>query len=234
MFDELAPELLWISGLGTAIVFGLMMVVWFISTREGVTKKDGSAALPSNAATKPPRKKKPYGSPHKKKEDGQLNIGERTERDEPVPDPNPQVKQSKDDSSTPIERVVKETHLSSSSPRTQRQTFGKTEGTKLKTTQPAKTSSKPTNAKVSSDQKELISEATPLPTIPKKQKTKAKESLSYTTGEQFWFRLLDLQCTLHTISLNSVSLSLASLLDEQCFVSKVKYWNLLCYCMHFV
>ena len=189
MFDELAPELLWIAGLGTAIVFGLMMVVWFISTREGVTKKDGSAPLPSNVPTKPPRKKKPYGSPHKKREDGQLNIGERTERDEPVP--NPQVKQSKDDSSTTIERVVKETHLSSTSPRSQRQTFSKTEGMKPK---PAKISSKPTNAKLSSNQKEPISEATPLPTIPKKQKTKAKEPLSYTTGEQFWFRLSGLQC----------------------------------------
>lgn len=191
MFDELAPELLWIAGLGTAIVFGLMMVVWFISTREGVTKKDGSAPLPSNVPTKPSRKKKPYGSPHKKREDGQLNIGERTERDEPVPDPNPQVKQSKDDSPTTIERVVKETHLPSTSPRTQRQTFSKTEAMKTK---PAKTSSKSTNSKVSSNQKELISEATPLPTIPKKQKTKAKEPLSYTTGEQFWFRLSGLQC----------------------------------------
>ena len=68
MLEELTPEIIWISGLGAVVVFGLMMVVWFVSTRESGVKNDKGNSLPTIAFSKIGKRKKQYGSPRKKKE----------------------------------------------------------------------------------------------------------------------------------------------------------------------
>lgn len=68
MLEELTPDIIWISGLGAVVVFGLMMVVWFVSTRESGVKNDPGNSLPSIAFSKIGKRKKQYGSPRKKKE----------------------------------------------------------------------------------------------------------------------------------------------------------------------
>ncbi|XP_003387608.1 PREDICTED: restin homolog [Amphimedon queenslandica] len=67
MLEELAPEIIWAAGLGTVVVLGLMMVVWFVSTRE--EKKRDSPPQANLSVSKTGKvKKKQYGSPRKKKE----------------------------------------------------------------------------------------------------------------------------------------------------------------------
>lgn len=67
MLEELAPEIIWVAGLGTVVVLGLMMVVWFVSTREE-KKRDSPPQTNLNVSKTGKVKKKQYGSPRKKKE----------------------------------------------------------------------------------------------------------------------------------------------------------------------
>ena len=67
MLEELAPEIIWVAGLGTIVVLGLMMVVWFVSTRE--EKKRDSPPQANLSVSKTGKvKRRQYGSPRKKKE----------------------------------------------------------------------------------------------------------------------------------------------------------------------
>lgn len=65
MLDEVAPEILWIAGIGSTVVFGLMVLVWFVSTRGDTEKREEDK---DDASTYKPKKKKQYVSPRKSKE----------------------------------------------------------------------------------------------------------------------------------------------------------------------
>lgn len=71
MIDEFTPEIIWVAAIGTIVVFGLMIAVWYMSTRSDAEKKEPSTSY-SYTSTMPLskviKKKRQYGSPRKKRD----------------------------------------------------------------------------------------------------------------------------------------------------------------------
>ena len=127
MLDEVAPEVIWISGLGAIVVFGFMMAVWYVSTRESTVKKLESSP---NAVLhpKPIRRRKQYGSPRKKKEG--FTFDESTQKDTT---PLKSVQEESLDAEEP-DTVLPQSSLTSE--------IAKPQESKLKFTKPSKGSDK--------------------------------------------------------------------------------------------
>jgi predicted nucleic acid-binding Zn-ribbon protein len=113
MLDEVAPEIIWISGFGTFAVMCVMVIVWYISTRE-VKVKAESPQSTVEVATKTSRRKKQLGSPRNKKPNEKsrevnehtLPSQEDTEKPENVIETNPPPTQVENIPSKEKEEVV--------------------------------------------------------------------------------------------------------------------------------
>ena len=198
MLEELAPEIIWIAGLGTIVVFGLMMVVWFLSTRESSSYKKRDpppqATTTSLRGGRVKRRQQQYGSPRKKKDvisgggadehsDTELVVSESSDelpvttepQEETIPPPPPPPQQRRKENEESKKKVTKSPKVQSSVQETHTKT--KTQDVKPS---PAASEPKGTTAKTQVlENKTLhVKEEKPEESrpSPKKVKTKGKQS----------------------------------------------------------